>query len=378
MTSPDVLKKTVPQIYSHTGLRGIAAMSVVVSHFSQDSTLCWTHYQNIYRFFHWHGEAVDLFFILSGFILNWVYCSNNEKINWSLYLRARVARIMPLYYLTTFLYIPFSLIHHGIAGYGADYLLTIFSNIFMVSGIMDGFKHTINGPAWSIGVEFFCYLAVFPLLVCLKGFLKLKRHGLLGSILLVGFLTFCVVHFYHIDPIKIGHFKWDSTWLTRGIFGFSEGFFICTIYQLSARWQPSHTTINVMFLVCVVIFLMTRLAYLPSYLLLYAFPLLVYCTIFDLGIGSTILRTKPLQWLGERSYSIYLWHMPILIFQVSLFSLIKKVMPTGPLDCLLLVILVLMISEFSYQFFESPCRRFIRNLKQDKFAIFQFKANEVC
>jgi len=374
MVNSDVLKSPSRQIYSHTGLRGVAAMSVVLAHFSQSETASWIHYQNFFRLFHWHGEAVDLFFILSGFILNWVYLSSEAPLNWASYIRARVARIMPLYYLTAALFLPvplFSILKHGLAYVGLDYPRTVVLNAFMISGIIDGFHHTINGPAWSISVEFFCYLALFPLLLCLNRFILKGRYGLLASLLLVGFFTICLVQCGSGDkaiPIKISQWQWNGSWLGRGIFGFSAGFFLCAIYRMSARWQPSIPAINLMFFVAVGVFFLTRYAYLPGDLLLYVLPLLVYCTAFDLGAGSDILKMKPFQWLGERSYSIYLWHMPILAFQVFLFSLTRKVMPTGPWDCALLVIFVLVISELSYRYFEVPCREYIRRFRRKKTA----------
>jgi peptidoglycan/LPS O-acetylase OafA/YrhL len=172
------MNKSASVIYSHTGLRGIAAMSVVLAHFSLPETDSWIHYQNFFRLFHWHGEAVDLFFILSGFILNWVYLSSEAPLNWASYIRARVARIIPLYYLTAALFLPvplYSILKHGFAYVGLDYPRTLLLNAFMISGIIDGFHHTINAPAWSISVEFFCYLALFPPLVCLNRFILKGR-----------------------------------------------------------------------------------------------------------------------------------------------------------------------------------------------------------
>jgi len=356
------------EIYSHTGLRGIAAMSVVVAHFSQPETASWIHYQNFFRLFHWCGEAVDLFFILSGFILNWVYLSKERSLNWTTYIKARVGRIMPLYYLTTAMYLPFpiiSMLKHGLDYVGLDYPKTVLFNAIMISGIIDGFHHTINGPAWSISVEFFCYLALFPFLVFLNRLLIRKRHGVKILIFLVGILVLCLALCGSGDreiAIKIGQWQWDSSWLGRGIFGFSAGFILCTIYRMCIRRKLSTAIINSMFFAFVGVFILTLLDILPHFLLLFAFPLLVYCTAFDEGTGSIILKSKPIQWLGERSYSIYLWHMPILCFQILLFSLVKKVMPTAPWDCALLVLIVLGISELSYRFYEVPCRDFIRNL----------------
>ena len=356
------------EIYSHTGLRGIAAISVVIAHFSQPETDSWIHYQNIFRFFHWCGDAVNLFFILSGFILNWVYLSSEALLNWASYIRARVARIMPLYYLTAALFLPvpfFSILKRGLAYVGLDYPRTVVLNVFMISGIIDGFHHTINGPAWSISVEFFCYLALFPLLVLSNRLLLKNRLGVMVSVFLIGFFTFCLFRCGGGDQevlVKISHWEWDISWLGRGIFGFSIGFFLCSIYRICMRRPPIPLAINLIFLMVVVVFVLTRIEILPSNIVTFVLPLLVFCTAFDLGVGASILKMQPFQWLGERSYSIYLWHMPLLCFQIFLFSLTRKVMPTGPWDRALLLLIVLVISELSYRYFEVPSRNYIRNL----------------
>ncbi len=360
------LRPSCRVIYSHTALRGIAALSVVMHHFSEPNAVNWIDYKVFFGIFHWGSEAVDLFFILSGFILHWVYLLKVDFIDWSAYLRARVARIMPLYYLTTVLCLPvalFSIFKHGLSYVGRDYPATLLCNALMFSGIVDGFRHTINSPAWSISVEFFCYLAIFPLLVCLFRFLSTKSFGLLGSIILVGIFTHLLVICYQFAPLTVYGWHWDSSWLVRGICGFSSGFFICAIHRMSPHRGPSRALINLMVIGAFAVFFLNRLGYLPTSLLLYSFPFLVYFSAYDEGASASILKSKSLQWLGQRSYSIYLWHMPILLFQMFLFSLTKKSQsPSGPLSCAILVVIVLLISELSYRYFETPCREYMRKL----------------
>jgi len=58
-------KPGAPVIYSHTGLRGIAAMSVFLAHIADPDVTNWNLDQRFFEFFRWSGYAVDLFFILS-------------------------------------------------------------------------------------------------------------------------------------------------------------------------------------------------------------------------------------------------------------------------------------------------------------------------
>jgi len=67
---------------------------------------------------------------------------------------------------------------------------------------------------------------------------------------------------------------------------------------------------------------------------------------------DVLLRLSPLQWLGSRSYSAYLWHWPVLIITAS--ALDKKLTVYEGLVCLMIA---LALSELSYRYVENPVRR---------------------
>ena len=67
---------------------------------------------------------------------------------------------------------------------------------------------------------------------------------------------------------------------------------------------------------------------------------------------EVLLRLSPLQWLGSRSFSAYLWHWPVLIIAAA--ALDKKLSVFEGLVCLMMS---LGLSEFSYRFVENPVRR---------------------
>ena len=329
----------------------------------------------IHQFFNFAEYPVDLFFILSGFILNWVYLPNNTSLNWSSYLRARVARILPLYYLTTFLTIPlviYSFVRYGSAymkGFTVHgYLIDFIQNLFLVSGIVDGFHHTFNGPAWSICVEFFCYLAVFPLLVYFKKVFSNKPYYLVPSLILVGVFTHNLVASYGMPRIPIGNWQWDSHWLLRGISGFVVGFCLCSIYQNHSNWIPNIWFVNLAVLVPISAMVLVGFDFLPGHAVLYVLPILVFFSAMDRGVAANLLKTKGIQWLGERSYSIYLWHS---MLPGKLTGFLQNHLPSN-VYFVVVVILILGVSELSYRFFECPCREYLR-----KFSFSSAKRNAV-
>ncbi len=66
-----------------------------------------------------------------------------------------------------------------------------------------------------------------------------------------------------------------------------------------------------------------------------------------------LLRRQPLSWIGKRSYSLYLWHWPILIVAAERIG--RSTLSTGE-NVLLLVLLALPLSHITYMFVENPIR----------------------
>ena len=367
-------------IYTHTGLRGIAAITILLGHISNWHPQAMGLDSDFFLFFKTYGAAaVDFFFILSGFVLNWVYVKKGKPFIFSSYVRARVARLVPLYFLTLAILLPFPLYNvfrHGLTYMGKDFYLALISSIFMVSGILNGWHLSINHPSWSICVEFFCCLLLFPPLVRLNRVIEGKFCPTWiwnFSILVCTLgLAFC----YRRHPISIGLEWWDCSWLASGAFGFSAGFFLCSLYRHTLTRRPFVPLINFFCLSALAIPFLSRLGYLPEYSILFTFPFLIYFTAFDLGVLASIMKIPCFQWLGEKSYSICLWNFSIIyLISITPIGKIHTFHDSHPLlaevvYCLIIVTLVLVVSELSYRYFESPCREYIRNPRH-LFPLFQ-------
>ena len=361
------------RIYSHTGLRGVAAMCVCLWHLLLPDSSKGCFYQAFYKYLNWAGEAVDLFFILSGFVLCWVYCTNSGSVKWGNYFVARAGRIIPLYYLTTVICIPvaiYSYIKHGSTYVGSDFSITLFLNAIMVTGIISGMAHTINMPAWSISVEVFCYIAIFPAFACTYKYIKNKNYGLMLSIIIMLLSTYGLSLCYGFSPLKVLHWQWEYVWLCRGIFGFMAGCFLCAVYNISFMYRPSALLIDVIVLVSIIVFILSLLDYVSWTYRIYVFPFIVFFSAYDKGVSAIFLKNSLLQWLGERSYSIYLWHMPVIFLQIYVCYLLKVNSHRSLVLSLFMLASILTISELSYRYFEYPCREYIRNVSRWKIKSF--------
>jgi len=160
-------------IPSLTGIRLFAAMGVLLFHFSEidaDKGLYfdWGIFNRLFQ----HGAiGVDVFFVLSGFILAHVYRERfaNGRLNassWADFLRNRFARLYPLHLATMVAMLGVFFIgkRMGVTPHHAEAFTprSLLANLTLTHAWLPGVA-TINGPAWSISAEWFAYL-FFPLL----------------------------------------------------------------------------------------------------------------------------------------------------------------------------------------------------------------------
>jgi peptidoglycan/LPS O-acetylase OafA/YrhL len=162
------------EIRSHTALRGIAALLVVLYHYP--SFLASNIHPDQFSGFLRLGYLwVDVFFVLSGFILAYVYRVDRTDAKWresiSSFAAARFSRIYPLHLLATIAVLLFFIADSSISYFTSrdfccvldGHFRTVESfvgNVFLVHawGFWD--QPTWNIPSWSISAEMFCYIAL--------------------------------------------------------------------------------------------------------------------------------------------------------------------------------------------------------------------------
>jgi peptidoglycan/LPS O-acetylase OafA/YrhL len=163
------------------GIAGSAASSITSS--SSGGTLPWEHVYNNVAGFGWIG--VDLFFVLSGFLITGILCDSRESPHYfRIFYGRRTVRIFPLYYaaLTIFFLIgPFVMAHiyrPALADMQSGTTVKLFAWTYLLNWY-EGFKGwtAVAHPLqhfWSLSVEEQFYL-IWPFLV-----LKLTRRRLMS------------------------------------------------------------------------------------------------------------------------------------------------------------------------------------------------------
>lgn len=301
------------QLPSLTSLRGLAALWVVLYHYSVQCfpSLDVTHFTH---FISKGYLAVDMFFMLSGFVMTHVYYrvfANTEsiKLHYRSFLVARVARLYPMHVFVLFLFVTTALTSQmmassatgtflGIPWNGPELITAAVANVLMLQGL-DAGKLSWNYPAWSISVEFMAYL-VFPLILPIIWRASNRGKLVLALILVIALLWLAFL-------TKDNFNQWDGPiTLLRCMPEFLLGTLLYHAYRMNAQ----NTLINgdAVTLGIIVAVLLCLHFGAPDLLIVALFAALIPIAVANTGRLSEAANVRPLMWLGEISYSLYLIH----------------------------------------------------------------------
>ena len=156
VTDTAAAKRTKPHFVVLDGLRGVAAVGVVIFHFME--MVIW----NYSKLWIGHGFlAVDFFFCLSGFVMGYAYDDRIGKMGLGEFFKLRLIRLQPLVVLGAVLgLIAFYANPFGVTpGYGPGKVALMFaaSLLLIPFGAMKERSHnlfSLNAPAWSLFWEY--------------------------------------------------------------------------------------------------------------------------------------------------------------------------------------------------------------------------------
>ncbi|MEY2927726.1 MAG: hypothetical protein RL367_2203 [Pseudomonadota bacterium] len=350
------------QLDGLTGLRGIAAWAVVIYHIRSGAGGWMPHL--VERIFARGFLAVDLFFMLSGFVIWLNYATWFETRGWRGYggfLQKRLARIWPLHALVL---IAMTALAALLAATGrATPIDYPWGQLPLHFALLQNWGFTTelswNHPAWSISTEFAAYLA-FPVLVLIarpqKWPLPVLIAGVIGLALILGLIVTKVeggVTGSHIPQLG----------LSRCLFQFAMGALVCLIWQRTMASASRTSLIAALLFALVGGFWAFGPLRQPLGFPLAMAPLLLALAHSDGGRWNP-LRSRPLVWLGEISYSTYLIHF--LGWRVFKLVLVSDAAAVSPLQTGMFMGLVLAGSVISYRLVEQPGRRWMAGLQFNK------------
>lgn len=326
------------------GLRGIAALGVVVFHFFE-------------YFFSAPGRPsgylfVDLFFILSGFIIARHYEERvvQRQLRFRDFALIRLGRLYPMYIVGLFLCIAFA---GAFAFDNSSFRYNFFSWALFGSVI---FTPTVswNWPSWSVPVEFWVNMLFF---------VAARFFGRIHSLILIAAIVLCVVSLSmwgaNLNLITASPPLFNPPML-RGVAGFCMGMLIWRIYpRLPIMPYVWLRGLELLLLTAMFAFFSYGSALVPYYrdyvYVFMVFPLLLCGALYKASITGWLCSRRPLAVLGTISYSLYCLQLPLHMAMEKWIKTDRKAYPLE--EGVLYLLLLLVISFLSWKYLENPLRQ---------------------
>ncbi|VBA34401.1 hypothetical protein LAUMK136_00688 [Mycobacterium attenuatum] len=375
----DITGQIGGEIKALTGLRIVAAVWVVLFHFrpmlgdaSPDFRAALAPLLNC------GAQGVDLFFILSGFVLTWNYLERMGR-SWSTratlhFLWLRLARVWPVYLVTMHLaaLLVILSLHVGHVPLPEVRDLTAISYVRQILLVQLWFQpffdgSSWDGPAWSISAEWLAYL-LFGLLVLV--ILRMERATRARSLMLLAFAA-------SLPPVLLllasGQFYTPWSWLPRIVTQFIAGALACAAVRrlrLSNRARRFAGYLSLLLIVGMVGILYWLDAHPITGVLdssgvvdVLFVPLVVTLAV---GLGSLprLLSTRLMVYGGQISFCLYMVHELVHTgwgWAVLQFGLTPQDNP-WKWNIIGLLVIAVGASMLLYHVVEEPARRWMRRM----------------
>ena len=296
---PSWLPSYIPELQ---GLRGLAVLAVIFYHCQPRLEGTWIYSASL-----WGWAGVNLFFVLSGFLITSILLGSKQKPHYfrNFYMR-RVLRIWPVYVLVlvvVYLNAPWFI---GPGVWTAVKTAPWWAYIFFVQNLFHLALPPALGPTWSLAIEEQFYFLWAPLVRVLRRpwMMAAAAFGALAASSIFGFCHFAWMTatstLIHLDGIAMGsllalgiHLLALSrrTWLWLGLGGMAGG--VASVATFAAGTALLNTALAVTFGGGVLAAIASTGARNPL---------------------NVVLRRGPLAFYGRISYGLYMTHIMVFIY----------------------------------------------------------------
>ena len=347
-----------------TGIRGFAASMVVLLHFYDSWVILLPSLSFCLAFAARGHLGVDLFFLLSGFILSYVYSAGDARLGFGDYRRFvwfRIARIYPNHVamLVCLALLVMTARRLGVTLSGDYPLSGLPFQLSMTHAWPFSHGGAWNYPSWTISAEWFAYLCIFPISWRL---LRLDVGEVASLILCFALLALWL---FVLSPKANPAFHR----LLQVSCEFIAGALLFGVYRKAGRFTRScqqHGAMLFVILLGVLLFWPTS-SPLAVPLITLLFPALLLGLTSETSFLSTLFSSSFPLWLGRVSYALYMSHGVVR-------KLLKIVLPSeryiaSPLPVRLLLLfvnagLILLFAAALYYVVEIPARNCMRRIYQ--------------
>ena len=296
--------------------RGLAALVVVMFHMQIEGSI------TRLSFFRHSDLFVELFFVLSGFVIAHSY---GFRVNFSLYsfFISRTFRLFPLHIIMLLVFIfievgklvayKYGLSFNNAPFTGKNALDEILPNLFLLQSWTHLTDYmSFNTPSWSISIEYYMYF-IFALLLYFKSSVRYILWGLISILMFLLLYT-------HNETLTLQ--------VIKGLSSFFLGALIYLVYKKTHQYfsmsKSIATVIEITILTLTVIMIAVNFEHKVIVANLF-FALIIFIFAFEKGYISSLLRLNIFAYFGKISYSIYMTHYAVLSITLSIFLVLQKV-----------------------------------------------------
>tara|TARA_R110001599_G_scaffold353742_2_gene596042 strand:- start:16504 stop:18474 length:1971 start_codon:yes stop_codon:yes gene_type:complete len=305
--------------------------------------------------------GVDVFFVISGFLISGLLfreLAKDGRIQFGRFYARRARRLLPVAAFVLVVTLLASMwllspLENKELGKTALFTSLFSSNIWFIFEAADYFGSNIENNAllhtWSLGVEEQFYF-IWPALLSIIFLVSSKRTVWKWALLLVSLSSLLLFFILYTRNQPIAFFSMPTRAWQFGC-GALLYFFPA---PLKARQSMLAGMVGLLLIIGTAILIGPNF---DSQALWAVPPTLGTCLVIWAGqckqhnYITSLLASRPLQYIGALSYSLYLWHWPVIVFSKIEFGLL------GTTEVLFALVTTFVLSMLSFHFVETPWRQ---------------------
>ena len=272
------------------------------------------------KYFEYGFLGVDIFFVISGFVITSSIYNEFEltkKFNFFNFYLKRLKRIYPVLIFILSIIFLFIIFFQPINLFMINFKVFFFSlfgvsNFYYLYSKKDYFDHVYNDPfghTWSLGVEEQFYI-IFPLFffILLK---YIKEFKNIFFVLFVAIISGIIATLFFQNDSELVFYS--------PFFRFWEFLIGSLIFFISIKTKYRNNIISSLTLIILILFILIPKSYYSSLNILLLTTLLTSLFILSYKKNTkkminSIVENRLIIFIGNISYSFYLWHLPIIYF----------------------------------------------------------------
>lgn len=337
------------------GLRGIAALGIAIftHYFLLLPERNYPFYNHVtYWFWNYASYLVDLFFVISGFIMVYAYRDKikNAQVGFVPFVKKRLVRFYPLMVFALFVVLLLQLVYQQMTGLFFAYktiydnsVLSFLMNLLCLQGTAL-VASSFNAPSWYLSIVLVMYI-LFYAATCAAGKYNMENVAYAGLLLL---------------GIVIAVKNYETIFLNcRGLVGFFAGCLTCVFAEKVNELEKKRKRLMtaavflVFAVICVIGAVYGHRVFAPDPQVVLIYEMILWpCAVFltvHMDWLRRIMKNPVFLFFGRISFSMYLIHYPVMLLLETCNQLFSWNLDyASEKVCLLYVALMILLSVLCY------------------------------